>query len=70
MFPWRHDVLSEQNSSSPSSSNKTNHDVNNIVDKNYQRPNSQIGFEKVFESTYTNGTSVLLVSLLFHHLND
>jgi len=50
MFPWRNDVLPEQHSPPI---NQINNGVNNIVDKQYQRPISQIGFQKVIESTYT-----------------
>jgi hypothetical protein len=50
MFPWRNDVLPEQRSPS---TNQINNGVDNIVDKEYQRPISQIGFEKVIQSTYT-----------------
>ncbi|CAF3838788.1 unnamed protein product [Rotaria sordida] len=45
MFPWRNDVIPEQHSSSIN----TEHD--RIADKNYQRPISQIGFQRVIEST-------------------
>jgi hypothetical protein len=50
MFPWRNDVLPEQRSPP---TNKINNGIANIVDKQYQRPISQIGFQKVIESTYT-----------------
>jgi len=46
MFPWRNDVLPEQRS-------PPTNQINNIVDEQFQRPTSQIGFEKVIESTYT-----------------
>ncbi len=50
MFPWRNEVLPEQQSPSK---NQINNGVDNIVNKQYQRPISQIGFGKVVESTYT-----------------
>lgn len=68
LFPWRNDVLPEQ---IPSSAKKG---VEELVEKQPSRPKSQIGFEKVIESTYAeesyssgnvkspyaNGTSALI----------
>ncbi len=48
MFPWRNDVLPEQRSPP---TNTINHGIDIIVDKQYPRQTSQIGFEKVIEST-------------------
>ena len=47
MFPWRNDVLPEK--IPPSAKNG----IEDLVDKQQARPKSQIGFEKVIESTYT-----------------
>ncbi|CAF2842215.1 unnamed protein product [Rotaria sp. Silwood2] len=48
MFPWRNDVLPEQRS--PPINTERDH----IADKNNQRPISQIGFQRVIESTNSN----------------
>ena len=56
MFPWRNDVLPEQHISPPS--NKINNNgLDHIVDKQYQRPASQIGFERVIETTINHKDS-------------
>lgn len=50
LFPWRNDVLPEQ---IPASAMKG---VENLVDKQQARPKSQIGFEKIVESAYIEGS--------------
>jgi hypothetical protein len=47
MFPWRNEVIPEQRSP------PINHGVDNLVEKEHSRPKSQIGFEKVIQSTYS-----------------
>lgn len=48
MFPWRNDVIPEQRSP------PINHGVDNLVEKQHPRPISQIGFQKVIQSTYSD----------------
>ncbi|CAF3156900.1 unnamed protein product [Rotaria socialis] len=48
IFPWRNDILPDQHSSTI---NKIATELNPIVDKNYQRPASPIGFQNVIETT-------------------
>jgi len=45
MFPWRNDVIPEQHSPSANV-------IKPVLEKQPSRPKSQIGFEKVIESTY------------------
>ena len=51
MFPWRNDVLPEQHSP------PTNNGLDTIVDKQHPRPASQIGFERVIETTISERNS-------------
>lgn len=57
LFPWRNDVLPEQ---IPASATKG---VENLVEKQESRPKSQIGFEKIIESTYIEGSHSSAVNL-------
>lgn len=68
MFPWRNDVIPEQQS--PPKTQNTN-GIDHLVDQQYQRPISQIGFGKVLEATlseqkeitspsHINGTSAII----------
>ncbi|CAF1630495.1 unnamed protein product [Rotaria magnacalcarata] len=48
IFPWRNEMLPDQHSPTI---NKIATELNPIVDKNYQRSASQIGFQNVIETT-------------------
>lgn len=67
MFPWRNDVIPEQ--ISPTKNQTNSNGIEQLIDQQPQRPISQIGFEKVLQSTlseqrestgYTNGTSAII----------
>jgi hypothetical protein len=50
MFPWRNEVLPDKRSPPTSTNTQISNGVNHMVEKNHQRPTSQIGFERVIES--------------------
>ena len=51
MFPWRNDVIPEQRSP------PNNHGVNNLIEKQHSRPQSQVGFEKVVPEQLSPSTN-------------
>lgn len=62
MFPWRNDVIPEQQS--PLKTQNTN-GIDHLVDQQYQRPISQIGFGKVLEATLSEHNEIISPS----HIN-
>lgn len=48
MFPWKNDILPQEKSPTI---NKVVTELDQVVDRNHQRPLSQIGFQKLVEST-------------------
>ncbi|CAF3979658.1 unnamed protein product [Adineta steineri] len=58
MFPWRNDVIpAHEHQIPPTKTNKVSNGLDDFLNKDYTRPASQIGFEKIIESAAVNNNN-------------